>query len=315
MVQPVDLNTTARDLVTLLRTSISRLINLEMNLQEKLPCIQTDPAQIQQVVMNLIINAGEAIGDNEVGTIRITTRRENLSETHIGDLLTEIPPGAYVLLEVTDTGCGMDDRTKSNIFDPFFTTKSMGRGLGLSAVSGIVRSHKGALKVDSSPGRGTTFSIWLPVTRDETPEVFVAEPQRSWLGDGTILVVDDEEMIRSVTKSVLERVGYTILLAQDGEAAVNIFLRHSDRISLVLLDLTMPVMSGQEALRRLKTISSTVPVIVSSGYSADNVSEELKMLGAAACIQKPYTASQLTRLISETLRIFTSQPAAMNQGM
>ena len=168
--------------------------------------------------------------------------------------------------------------------------------------------------VNSSPGKGATFSIWLPATQNLTETVSEAEPQRSLVGNGTILVVDDEEIIRRVTKASLERAGYTVLLAEDGEAAVNAFVRQHDQISLVLLDLTMPVMSGQETLKRLKAISSTVPVIVSSGYSADDVGEELNRDGAAGFIQKPYTASQLTRLIGETLSP-ASHSATINRGM
>ena len=313
IVQLVDLSVMARDLINLLRASISRLINLEMDLEEGLPCIETDPAQIHQVLMNLIINAGEAIGQNQVGTIRVITRCERLSEPQNEDV-QDVLPDSYVLLKISDTGCGMDDRTQSKIFDPFFTTKSMGRGLGLSAVSGIVRSHRGTLRVNSSPGRGTTFSVWFPAVQNAIATAVDAEAQRSSLGDGTILVVDDEEIIRKVTKAILEQAGYTILLAQDGEAAINTFLRQADLISLVLLDLTMPVMSGQETLKRLKTISGRVPVIVSSGYSGDNLAEELEMQGAAAFIQKPYTASELTRLIGKTLKIPASQSAAINGG-
>jgi len=315
IVQPVDLSAMARDLAKLLRTSISRLINLEMDLEEGLPCIETDPGQIQQVLMNLIINAGEAIGQHEVGTIRVTTRSEDLSEQQMINVPQGIAPGSYVLLKISDTGCGIDDRTQLKMFDPFFTTKSLGRGLGLSAVAGIVRSHKGILSVNSSPGKGTTFSIWLPATQHSNVAAFVVEPQRSSLGDGTILVIDDEEIIRKVTKAMLEQVGYTVLLAEDGKAAINTFARQPDQISLVLLDLTMPVISGQETLKGLKAIDSRVPVIVSSGYSSDDVADELKVQGAAAFIKKPYTAAQLTGLISATLRIPVSQSAATNGGI
>jgi signal transduction histidine kinase/CheY-like chemotaxis protein len=302
VIKVIDLSALARNISGLLRTSISRTIDLELDLDEGLPVIETDPGQIQQVIMNLVINAAEAIGQDQAGTVRIATRVQDFNERHVGDgFAAEIIPGRYVLFEVKDTGCGMDDQTLLRIFDPFFTTKSTGRGLGLSAVSGIVRSHNGILNVDSSPGQGTTFRIWLPAAENRPGVAAVNEPEKICRGAGTILVVDDEDIIRRMTKAVLEHHGYTVLLADNGLAAVDTLARNSDRILLVLLDLTMPVMSGQETLTRLKAICSQVPVIVSSGYGAEDVVQQLKTQGAAAFIQKPYTGPQLTQLIHKIL--------------
>jgi signal transduction histidine kinase/CheY-like chemotaxis protein len=304
VIEPVDVSALVGNITSLLRTSISRVINLELDLEKGHAYIEADPGQIQQVVMNLVINAAEAIGAGQCGTVRVATRVEELDERQTP--ATDLSPGQYVLLEVSDTGCGMDDQTRLKIFDPFFTTKSAGRGLGLSVVSGIVRSHKGALLVNSSPGQGTSFRIWLPVAQNVSPSASVDEPQVHYRGTGTILVVDDEEMLRSMTKAMLEDAGYTVLLAENGPVALDTFARDFESISLVLLDLTMPVMTGQETLIRLKAICSGVPVIVSSGYSGEDILEEVKTQGAAAFIHKPYTVSQLTGMIRDTLKMPTS---------
>jgi len=267
-----------------------------------LPCIEGDSTQLQQLIMNLAINAGEAIGAGD-GTVLITTNAQDVDEDYITQLLGagEIAPGKYVSLEVHDTGCGMDDATRAQIFDPFFTTKFTGRGLGLAAALGIVRGHKGALKVYSAPGKGSTFKVLFPASDVEIPKRAVASGRDALQGGKTVLVVDDEEVVRRVVKSMLERHGYKALLAEDGLQAVEILEQMRDEIALIILDLTMPVMNGEEALRRLKLINPDVPILLSSGYNEMEAIQRFAGKGLAGFIQKPYTSARLAEKLRSLL--------------
>jgi CheY-like chemotaxis protein len=254
--------------------------------------------------MNLITNAAEAIGDRS-GTISINTsvmdcNREYLDATYLDERLDE---GYYVSLEVSDTGCGMDAETVKRIFDPFFTTKFTGRGLGLAAVLGIVRGHRGAVKVYSEPGRGTTFKILLPALAAGAAAAHRDTRVRSqWTAPaGAVLVVDDEEAVRNIGSRALGRVGFTVHLAADGREALDIFREKQDEILCVVLDMTMPHMDGEETFRELRRIRQDVRVILSSGYTEQDITNRFMGKGLAGFIQKPYRPGELVELIRQAL--------------
>ena len=302
--EKIGLRELVEEMAHLLKTAISKKALLNLNLGRDLLPIRGDPSQIRQILMNLIINASEAIGDRS-GVITVAvgaTRcdRDYLESTELGDA---IPPGLYMHLEVADTGCGMDARTKARVFEPFFSTKFTGRGLGLAAVLGIVRAHKGALKVYSEPGKGTTFKILFPAL---TKEQEVARPPESsslanWRGKGTILLVDDEESLIALGGRMLEHLGFDVLTASDGREAVDLYRKRAGEIDLVLLDLTMPHMDGGEAFGELRRINPDVRVILSSGYSRDDVAGRFAGKNLAGVLQKPYTLAKLTEALSAVM--------------
>jgi PAS domain S-box-containing protein len=298
---PVDLSSLIHDLVPLIQSSIPRKVRLMLDLEHDLPAIRADKTQIEQLVMNLIINAGEAIQD-EAGSVFVTTGIRRARAGDLSAFLTEHKEeGTYVVLQVRDTGSGMDEETVKRIFDPFFSTKFLGRGLGLSAALGIVRGHKGALKVTSAPAQGTSFEVLFPATAEAVAPA--APPQQAVpvQGRGTILVVEDEEVVSNLLQEALTRAGYEVLLAGNGEEALRIFPRHASRISLVLLDLVMPVMSGEEALPHLLTMKPGVPVIVSSGQDERECIRKLQESRVAGFLQKPYKPALLVEKVHAIL--------------
>jgi PAS domain S-box-containing protein len=308
-IETVHLPELLADMAHLLRTSISRKITLNLDLERAIPPIEADIAQIQQVVLNLITNASEAIGDAS-GTITLSTGRMDCTEEYLAQCLLatasrgeDRPADAYVYFEVSDTGCGMDEEVKARIFDPFFTTKFAGRGLGMAAVSGILRGHKGAIAVDSQPGNGTTVTVLLPfVDRPvESPEDGPSEVEH-FRGTGTILLVDDEETVRNVAKLMLERAGYRVLAAADGNEAIDLFRQDSEEVSCVLLDLTMPRMGGEATFQKLRLIRDDVRVILSSGYSEEEATDRFAGKGLAGFIQKPYQSATLHAKVNEVLQ-------------
>ena len=249
--QRFDLSELVSELSPLIEAAIPKNIQLRLDLAPNLPAIQGDVGQLQQVVMNLVINGAEAMG-SQPGAVLISTSIQDVDQQYVAtlSLAHDIGPGTYVVLEVHDTGSGMDERTVSKIFDPFFTTKFQGRGLGLAAVQGIVRSHKGAIKVYSTPGKGTTFKVLLPATSEPAARISTQETSQydRLRGSGTVLVIDDEPFVRNTAKATLERYGYSVIAAMDGREGVELFRKHEAAIRLVLLDLTMPVMTGEEGV-------------------------------------------------------------------
>ncbi len=300
----VNLNKLVEEMTHLLEVSILKKVRLIYNFASDLPPIRADVTQIRQVVMNLITNASESIGDAS-GVITLSTGvvdvdREYLAGAYLAEELSE---GSYVYFEVVDTGCGMDDETLPQIFDPFFTTKFAGRGLGLAAVMGIVRGHGGAIKVTSNPRNGACFRILFPLC--EQPEEEIPEEPEippSWRGSGTILVVDDEEDVREVVGAMLETCGYDVLTAGDGYEGVELFREHSGEIRAVLLDWMMPRMNGDEALSEILRIRSDARVLLSSGYSEKEATSRFTRSHPAGFIQKPYQIKTLFGKLREVLQ-------------
>ena len=302
MVRAVNLSRLAEEIAHLLQTVIPKKTAIQFNLASDLPAIDADPAQIRQIVMNLITNAAEAIGEAG-GAIQFSTGvvdadRTYLSGTYFDD---HLPAGRYVYLEVADTGCGMSPETQAKIFDPFFTTKFTGRGLGLAAAIGIVRAHRGALKVSSQEGVGSTFRLLFPGT-DKKEEPRGEEPAaRAQRGRGTVLVVDDEAGVRDLARTVLENSGFTVLTAQDGAAAIRVFQQHAGEVTAILLDLTMPAMNGEGTAAELQRIRAGVPIVISSGYSEQEVAGRFAGRGLAGFLQKPYAPAALSAALLRAL--------------
>ncbi len=292
--EPIDLSALVEEMAQLLRASISKKATLRFEFADDLPAIDGDPTQVRQVVMNLITNASEALGEDS-GVITLETDelfadREVLASTYMDD---DLEPRRYVVLEVSDTGGGMDEETRSKIFDPFFTTKFTGRGLGLAAVLGIVRGHRGAIRVVSESGGGTSFKILFPPSEQAaaTPEAGAAE-EPAFRGSGRVLVVDDEELVRRVAKRSLEGVGFSVLLAADGAEVVEA-VRRDGRIDAVLLDMTMPRMGGEEAYREIRRLDPEVKIILSSGFSERDAIRRFDSDGLAGFLQKPFKPREL----------------------
>ncbi len=304
VVEVVDLSDVVAEMIHLFQASLPKKISLNLDIQPDLPLIEADVTQVQQVVMNLITNASEAIGE-EAGTITISSGTRECSS---GDLaqsrLSEKPdPGLFVAIGVTDTGCGMDGETLTKLFDPFFTTKFTGHGLGLAAVLGIMRAHKGAIIVSSNPGVETTFQILFPAAKGKVKSKREKRDREKdgWKGEGTVLVIDDERSVCELVRLMLELIGFSVLTAKDGEEGVEVFRRRRDEIVCVLLDMTMPRMSGEETFRALREIRSDVKVILSSGYNEQEVVRRFVGLGLAGFIQKPYRLVNLAETMREVL--------------
>jgi len=299
IVEALDLSKVVEEMAHMLEVSVSKKAVLKYNFGANLPAIEADATQVRQVIMNLITNASEAIGDRS-GVISISTGalnadRDYLRETYFDE---NLPEGLYVTLEVADTGCGMDAETQAKLFDPFFTTKFTGRGLGMAAVLGIVRGHRGAIHIQSEPGKGTTMKLLFPgIEGRAVTQGGGAESVDSWRGSGTVLLVDDEETVRAVGRTMLQRLGMTVVTARDGREAVEIFAKRSDEIDCIILDLTMPHMDGEQAYRELRRIRDDVRVIMSSGYNEQEVTQRFVGKGLAGFIQKPYELARLRNIL------------------
>ena len=301
---PINLRALVEDIVGMLHSGIKKNVAIKFDVHDELVSI-VDSSQIQQVVMNLIINAAEAIGDNN-GTIRISLTEVDLPEGRVEmDFTgTAIRAARYVCLEVSDTGCGMDPETQDHIFEPFYTTKFAGRGLGMSATLGIIRSHDGALQLSSTPGAGTTFKIYLPLpessgvadympTTGQAPSVKVS--------GGTILLIDDEEELRVLGPAWLDKIGFSTITAANGREALDIFRKHSGRIDLILLDLLMSEMDGIETYRQVREVSRAIPIIFCSGCSIKELSADILEDEHVGFLKKPYDPDQLRSALFDRL--------------
>jgi PAS domain S-box-containing protein len=298
--EPLDLNHAVMEIGHILEASVSKKAEVLHDLAANLPAMEGDPTQIRQVVMNLVINAAESLED-KAGELRVSTGlmrcdREFLRRLHTGQ---DLRPGEYVYLEVQDTGHGMDEATQARIFDPFYSTKFTGRGLGLAAVLGIVRNHRGALRVESEPGKGTTFRVMFPslAAPATVAEKTEAPADALWRGKGTVLLVDDESTIRIVGRNMLERLGFEVLVAENGERAVELYGEYCGGIQCVILDLTMPRMDGEETFRELRRLNCAAPIIITSGYSEHEVAERFAGRDVAGFLQKPYRMDNLKRIL------------------
>ncbi len=295
VIQPLSLSQLVRDTAGLLEVSIGRKAGLQLQLAEGLPAFQGDATQIRQVLMNIVLNASEALADKgstitvSTGSVQVTN--EYLLKTDYHDQAVE---GQYVFVEVSDNGCGMDGATRGKIFDPFFTTKFTGRGLGLPAVLGIVRGHRGAIQVCSEPGKGTAFKVLFPaLEQPATPPTPLVSAAVAAKASGTILVVDDEETIRRVAKKILNGSGFEVVVAGGGGEAVEIFRKTPAQFAAVLLDLTMPRMDGEEVFRSLQEINPEVPVLIMSGFNEQDTVNRFVGRGLAGFLPKPFNAEML----------------------
>lgn len=304
IIENINLDEIIRNMAQLFKASISKKASLTINSAKNLPSIKGDATQIRQILMNLVTNASDAI-EEKSGTVIINTGSLYCS----GDFLIEIslgeklPEGLYVFLEVSDSGCGMSPETVSRIFEPFFTTKFTGRGLGMAAVLGIVKGHNGGIEIKSEPEKGSIFRIFFPVSETDT-EKKVSENSvlfKKHKGEFA-LVVDDEETIRTVATEMLKMLGLDAITATDGFEAIKTFEEFHDRIDLVLLDLTMPGLSGEETLQELKKIRPDIKVLISSGYSGEEISEKLYESGISGFIQKPFNVKALSEKINEIMQ-------------
>ncbi len=308
----IHLNHVVREMGQLLTVSVSKKVHLRYELAENLPVIEGDATQIGQVFMNLITNASEAIGDL-VGAVTVRSGVMECDVAYLADgnpahhPKTDPPPaaGRYVFIEVQDTGCGMSAATLERIFDPFFTTKFTGRGLGLAAVLGIVRGHHGAMKVQSAPGTGSIFRVLFPTfSRPANTKALppaAQSPVETWRGSGLVLFVDDEEQVRRLGQAMLAELGFDVLLAADGNQALEIFARRAPEIRCVMLDLTMPGLDGQATFTELQRIRPGVPVILCSGFSEQTLVERFPVHKPAAFLSKPFTFVQLAVCLRQIL--------------
>jgi PAS domain S-box-containing protein len=304
VIEPTDISARVQEISALIRSSIPKHVTLRLDLEQPLPLVDADAAQLQQLIMNLVINAAEAIPAGRQGTVLVMTRVQEVDARYLAALgNADISPGQYVTITVQDNGVGMDEATLGKIFDPFFTTKFTGRGLGLAAAGGIVRGHKGALKVFSSPGQGTTFKVLLPVAaaRDRGAEPGVT-PGLSRRGRGLVLVVDDEPIVRKVAATCLEKYGYHVISADNGREGVQCFEELHSQLAIVILDMTMPVMSGEEALDRMRSIDETVPIVLSSGYNELEAVKRFAGKGLSGFLQKPYSSAALADKVQSVVR-------------
>ncbi|HEU0008020.1 MAG TPA: response regulator, partial [Terriglobia bacterium] len=247
------------------------------------------------------INASEAIGERGgVITVSIGARESDLEYLRKSCLKNDLPAGLYVYLEVSDTGCGMDEETQQRIFEPFFTTKFSGRGLGLAAALGMVQTHNGALRLQSAPGKGTTFTVLFPAlpVREEVRAETTGTSAAAWQGSGTVLLVDDEATVRDVVRTMIEHLGFSVLTAADGRQALDLYRERGGEITLVVLDMTMPRMDGVETFSELRRIDPEACVILSSGYAEEDVVSQLAGKGLSGFIQKPYTPDKLRASLS-----------------
>jgi len=274
-------------------------IKIHRKYQKDVWTVKADQGQIEQVLMNLYVNAWQAMPNG--GDLYVQTENVTLDDDYVKPF--EIKPGKYVKISVTDTGLGMDEATRQRIFDPFFTTKEMGRGtgLGLASAYGIIKNHGGFINVYSEKGEGTTFNIYLPASESEVRDQKSVVSDGVKHGDETVLLVDDEDMIIDVGEQLLEKMGYTVLIARSGKEATEIYEEKKDQIDMVIVDMIMPDMSGGDTFDRLREINPDVKVLLSSGYSITGQATEILERGCDGFIHKPFNMKQLSRKLRDIL--------------
>jgi two-component system, cell cycle sensor histidine kinase and response regulator CckA len=301
--QSLDLSALIRNVRSLLISAVSKKTELTLDLADDLPAVEGDATQLQQIVLNLVTNASEALGDRN-GQVRVETRAVECDRAFLDSFQggRDRPEGRYVLCEVSDTGCGIDTESLKKIFEPFFSTKFTGRGLGLSAVLGIASGHQGAVRVESAPGEGTTFQLLLPVcdVEAEANQEAVA-PAEGWRGSGTILLAEDETLVREYAVAALETLGFCVLAALDGFEAVELFRQRHSEIVCVLLDFKMPRMDGGEAFVEIRRIRGDVPVLLASGFNEQDATAGLMSQGLAGFVPKPFRLAALRAKLREAL--------------
>ncbi len=307
VVEPVDVSALVRETAELARSLFSERARLEVDAGARLPAVAADATQLRRVVMNLMVNAADSL-PVAGGDVRVQVTAARVGAAHVRDAHGdgELAAGSYVCIDVSDSGCGMDERTRRRMFDPFFTTKPNGHGLGLAATVGIVRGHRGAIKVYSEVGRGTTVRVFLPISSVAPAEVTAASSGAVLPRGLTVLVVDDEEAVRDLARAVLEHHGIEVLEAEDGESALALYAEAKDRVGLVLLDLTMPGLDGEETFHGLQRLRPAVRVVLSSGYNEQQATGRFGGLGLAGFLRKPYRAEQLLTMVRGELGTQTS---------
>ncbi len=289
------LNDLIQRTLSLVQHSLDKRINVHLDLDHSLPNVFVDSIQIQQIIMNLVINAGDAM-EGKSGEISIQTRSvlgESMENDQEG--VGHQPEGSYVHFKISDTGCGMSEETLKRIYEPFFSTKFTGRGLGLSAVLGIIKGHDGFLKVYSKPGEGTAFDVYLPSVKGESLATRNTRRFEPWMGEGTVLLVEDERFIREIASRRLKNLGFEVLEAEDGLAGWELYLRFKDQIRFVITDLTMPKMNGVEFLGKLREIDSTIPCIVMSAYSLEEIGKYSNLNSQVYYLKKPANGEQFSK--------------------
>jgi two-component system, cell cycle sensor histidine kinase and response regulator CckA len=294
-VRPISLTEVIREMDHLLDASISKKARVEYQLAEALPAVEADVPQMRQVIMNLIINASDSLQDAP-GVIGVRTGMEHIG-AHVEGLYgpVALTPGNYAFLEVSDSGSGMSDETRSRLFEPFFTTKFTGRGLGLSAVQGIVRGHAGGIVLSTKLGRGTTVKVLLPCSAQTPTSVVRAEAPAAaeWSASGLVLLVDDDSRVRAVTELLLLDLGFQVLPTSNGREAIREFQARRDEVRLVVLDVTMPDLSGDQVLGELRRLRPDIRVLLCSGYSQDEMRLRFSRQDMATFLQKPYSLDAL----------------------
>lgn len=294
---PQDLNRTAGELMHLMRVAIPENISFRMQLGRNLPAVEGDPAQIHQVIMNLLTNAAEAIGEAQ-GHILLGTRVVDLGDASPQGFapVPAMPPGRYVVLDVSDTGCGMSLDVQQHIFDPFFTTKATGKGLGLATMLGILREHRAGIRIRSEEGRGTTFEVFFPAGSEALPPPAPWETEPMTRFNGRILLVDDEEAVLDAIGHALEALGLDVVRARNGTEALRVFEVEGPTLDVVLMDISMPRMDGRKAFRAMRKLQPEIPVILSSGYGRTHCTRGLN--GTADFLQKPYRIPELRKALT-----------------
>jgi len=294
-VQPLDISSLVDEMMSLTAVTIHKKAKLRLDLEEDLPPVDADATQLQQIVLNLVTNASDALGPSG-GRITVSTSQVDADAQFLaGPWLPEpVEPGSYVCLEISDTGAGIAPETLARMFEPFFSTKGAGRGLGLSAVLGIVQGHRGALRIYTEPEQGTSFKVIFPASASTlcAPQHVQKPASRSFAG-GLALFVDDDPAVLELGQEVLRRLGFTVLGASDGQAAVKLFEQCADGLSLVVLDMTMPALDGAETFHKMHELHPGIPTILSSGYNENDATGRLAGQTPAGFLQKPWTAQQL----------------------